>query len=555
MRKEENFNKPWFTSGLKKSSIVKNKLYKKFILSPTPLNLKEYKIYKNKYVHILRKAKKTYFSKKFEESKNNIKSTWITINQLLNKKKKPPLGPSLMLLNGNKLSNDPYEISCGFNNFFADVGASISQKIENISGSHLEYLKNLNRCIYHFEPPTLNEIRDVIRNLKTNSAGHDEISGFLMKEVLNNILEPLTHILSLSMATGVVPKDLKKAKIIPLFKDGDQCNFTNYRPISILPWFSKILEKLIYSRILSHLQDNEILFEHQYGFRKHHSTYMALLQLVDKIQTALNDRKYSLSIFLDLSKAFDTVNHEILFKKLQYYGFQGDTLKWLISYMKERVQYVVINGCASSTLGVSCGVPQGSVLGPLLFLIYMNDFPLACNSSSPILFADDTNMTLSHIDLHTLINNANEEMARVAKWFKLNKLSLNIKKSSFIVLTGRGRSYKKNYARVSIEGNEISQVCHVTFLGIIIDEKLNWKQHIDFIHKKTAKSLGIISKLRHFVDKSCLLTLYYSLIYPYLIYGNIVWANTFHSSLLKIYSLQKRFTRRTTFSNLTELEK
>lgn len=168
------------------------------------------------------------------------------------------------------------------------------------------------------------------------------------------------------------------------------------------------------------------------------------------------------------------------------------------------------------------------------------------------MFADDTNMILSHTDLHTLIYNTNEEMMRISKWFQLNKLALNIKKSNFIIFAGRGRKYFKDYIKVSVDGNEIFQVSHTHFLGILVDEKLNWKNHIHFIHNKTVKSLSIISKLRNLINVPCLLTLYYSMIYLYLIYVNIVWANTYPSSLHQLYLMQKQFVRLATFSNSME---
>ena len=271
---------------------------------------------------------------------------------------------------------------------------------------------------------------------------------------------------------GSVPKDLKIAKVIPFHKSGDTRCFNNYRPISILPCFSKILEKLVYKRILAHLNKHSILYEHQYGFRTNHSTDMALLHLVEKIYTAINNNEYALGIFLDLSKAFDTVEHSILLSKLHHYGFQGLAYNWLTSYVSNREQFVLANGCASSRIQLSYGVPQGSILGPLLFLIYINDLASVSSTALPILFADDTNLILTHKHFDSLIREANYGLTKISEWFQINKLSLNIKKSNFIIFTGKNKMYPKSSAKLSIDGNVIIQVSSTKFLGVLIDEAL-----------------------------------------------------------------------------------
>lgn len=198
---------------------------------------------------------------------------------------------------------------------------------------------------------------------------------------------------------------------------------------------SKVLEKLVYARILKHLNDGNILYDHQYGFRQNHSTYMALLQLIDRISNALDNNKYSVGIFLDLSKAFDTVDHKILISKLQRYGFTDVAIKWLNDYVYNREQFVSINGCESNRAKLVCGVPQGSVLGPLLFLIYINDLAWISPTVFPILFADDTNIVMSHNDFGSLIREANDGLSCVSEWFQMNKLSLNVKKLNFVIKT------------------------------------------------------------------------------------------------------------------------
>ena len=215
--------------------------------------------------------------------------------------------------------------------------------------------------------------------------------------------------------------------------------------------------------ILFHLDSNLILYKHQYGFRKSHSTSMALLHLIDKVSSALENNEFTCSIFVDFSKAFDTVNHYILLKKMQKYGFHDVTFEWLKNYISNRQQFVCINGCYSNKARLLCGVPQGSILGPLLFLIYINDLSNVSNILFPIMFADDTTLVYSHSNLNFLIKNVNIGLTAYATWFRLNKLSLNTKKSNYIIFSGK-KSYSKDLSKVKIETVEISQVSTTRFL-------------------------------------------------------------------------------------------
>lgn len=327
INKRHGFNKPWFTTGFLKSSRKKNRLYKRFISNPTPQNCNIYKKYKNKFTYLLRMAKKKYYSDKFKESTNNVKNTWNIISELLNKKKAPAKYPSLFT-DGKSTFSNLSDIANEFNNFFVNVGSTFAKKISPSNNCPTDNITGVFSALQKFEPPTVNEVIDIIVNLNNSAAGHDEIKAKVLKEVVPFISKPLTHVLAVSLKTGVVPSEFKVARVLPLFKEGEPSVFNNYRPISILPCFSKILEKLVYTRVITHLNDNDILYKHQYGFRKKHSTYMALLHLIDKISTALDKNMFAIGIFLDLSKAFDTVDHDILLSRLYRYGFQDVVFKW-----------------------------------------------------------------------------------------------------------------------------------------------------------------------------------------------------------------------------------
>ena len=236
------------------------------------------------------------------------------------------------------------------------------------------------------------------------------------------------------MSTGIFPDKLKTAKVIPIYKKANSEIFSNYRPVSLLPCFSKILERLVFNRCVDFINTHEILNDKQFGFRSKHSTYMAIAQLVDKINSAVEKNETTIGIFLDLSKAFDTIDHKILLHKLEHYGFRGVVLEWFESYLSNRTQHVFYDNCNSDLKNIVCGVPQGSILGPLLFILYVNDITYTSNVLDFILFADDTTILYSHKDINSKINLINEELNEVSNWFKANKLSVNASKTNYMIL-------------------------------------------------------------------------------------------------------------------------
>ena len=287
------------------------------------------------------------------------------------------------------------------------------------------------------EPVTQTDTINSCRKLKSKTTtGHDEISTKLLKETIPIITDPITHIINMSLSAGIVPDDMRVAKVIPIFKSSDPKLLKNYRPISLLTAFSKLLEKIMYDKVISYLNANKLLYEHQYGFRSGHSTIHPIIHLLNHCSEATNkpNPDYTLAIFCDLSKAFDVIDHRILLHKLSAYGIRGLVNKWFASYLTDRCQYVHFETKSSSRQVISCGVPQGSILGTLLYLIFVNDIHKSCDSNI-LSFADDTTLYLSHSDIASLYSNANRHINNLYDWFCANKLSLNAQKKTNILLS------------------------------------------------------------------------------------------------------------------------
>ena len=297
----------------------------------------------------------------------------------------------------------------------------------------------------------------------------------------------------------------------------------------------------MYSRLMEYLETYKILINNQFGFRKCHSSYMALMLIMDDLITSLEKGNIVIGVLLNFSEAFNTVNHDILLNKLEHYGIRGNALCWFQSYLTDRKQYVTYIGATSTTKTIKCGVPQGSILGPLLFLIYINDLYHVCNRCIPIFFADDTNSFINGTDIDHMQSLLNTELDHFSQWPIVNKLSLNVKKTHYMVFTKK--MVARNVITIKINGQAISEVNKTKFLGVIIDNKINWEDHIKYIAGKVSRGVGMMIKARQYLRKEALLTLYYAFIYPYFTYCNLIWGSTYVSNLSKLIRLQNAVLR------------
>lgn len=531
--------KPWLTAGIKFSIKQKNKLYRISKNSPSNESVLRYKNYKRQLRSLIKKAETDYYEQIFHENKSNLKYIWRTIKDVINRKRND-YHKSKFHINGS-VATDPMIIANAFNNFFINVGPSLANTLPHTDVNPLSYLPNTNKHSIFIEPTTTDEVKNIIILLKSSSPGHDEIHAKIIKATFNYFIDILVYLINLSFQQGVFPNELKHAKVIPIFKSGDHMFINNYRPISVLPTLSKIFEKIMYLRMLKFIEKHMLLYKYQFGFREKHSPALALIVLMDKISQALNNNESIIGIFLDFKKAFDTINHCILLNKLQHYGIRGPALKWFQSYLINRTQYVIFNDTNSKVEKIQCGVPQGSVLGPLLFLLYINDLANVSNIFFPILFADDTNVFIQGKNVKDIISNANLELDKIYIWLNANKLSLNIEKTKYMLFTNSRKNFVHNY--IKLNNIALEKVTYTKFLGIIIDNKCLWSNHIDYIRNKIAKGLGILYKVSKIFSESILVTLYNSFIYPYLDYCIEIWGMAAQLHLESLLKMQKKAVR------------
>ena len=399
------------------------------------------------------------------------------------------------------------------------------------------------------QPASVSELDNAIMSLNNyKSLGYDNIRAHFLRSAANYFVFPLSILVNFSFELGCFPNCLKTAKVIPLYKSGDKTLATNYRPISLLTCFSKILEKLIFTRLTNFFDQNSVISTTQYGFRKSHSTSHAVLDVVTTSYDNINDNKYTGLVLLDLKKAFDTVTHQILSNKLKHYGIRGKAYDLLSSYLEGRKQFVSNTNTVSTTQPVDYGVPQRSTLGPLLFLVYINDI-VNSTSSTPRLFADDTCLIVNSDSLSNLKSTIKLEIIRILKWVNANKLTVNPSKYNIIIVPPK---INQSVDDSIIDTTPVAIVSEAKYLGIIIDNTLTFNPHIAHLEVRLSRSVGILSKLKYFLPSPLLSKLYYAFFHSYLLYGLIIWFNTYKTYTNKITALQTKAVKLISNSKRTD---
>ena len=477
-----------------------------------------------------------------------MQKIWKGIKEIINIKSKNFDHPTCLQV-GDQNITDPIAISNTFNDYFTSIADKILEKRKyNGTKSYRDYLSNRLLENFTFQDCDEEEITSIISSLDINkSSGPNSIPTHILHLLKDHICTPLKHIFNLSFLSGQHPDILKISKTIPIFKKGSRLSVSNYRPISLLSNLNKILEKIVHSRVYQFLEDFQCIYSRQFGFRKNHSTNHALIDITETIRLALDNKKYACGVFVDLQKAFDTVNHDILISKLDHYGVRGTANNWFSSYLKNRSQFVSILGYDSNTKPIIHGVPQGSVLGPLLFLIYINDLHMAITNSKVFHFADDTNLLNISDSPKKLQKSVNADLKILYNWLLANKISLNCDKTEIIFFHKQGE--KPPNLKIKMNGHVIIPSKYIKYLGIYLDETLNGRFHCQDLTKKLKRANGMLCKARHYINLEDLITLYYAIFSSHLIYGCQIWGQHINTFNKKVFKLQNRALRIISFSN------
>lgn len=540
-------NKPiknkWLSKGLKISCIKKRTLYYEY-----QHNAVSKSYHKKKYHNYTKILKKCISQSQrinnnifFNNSKNKCKATWSIIKNNLNKPSSSTFINEL-IFNGKKITNSN-DICTQFNNYFIELTQQVQK--DNYDTNNIDIDNNINTLF--LTPLNPIDVIKIINSLNnTNATGYDEVTTKIIKLSAKIIATPLSYLINLSFEEGVFPYRLKQSIIKPLFKKGNCTDVGNYRPITLIPIFSKIFEKAMHDKINSFVTKFNLIVENQFGFRKNSSTTLACFYLVKQITEALNSKQSTLSIFLDISKAFDFVPHERLLCKLERYGIRGKAHDWLKSYLSNRQQRTVISRIENNTkmtysseLKVNnFGVPQGSVLGPPLFILFINDLKkcLKCGCTQ---FADDTTLTIKCSNKNDIEIDANNELINVMKWLSDNNLQVNIEKTKIIQF--QTCSWSRIPTAIKYNKAIIQPVPSTLFLGIVIDDKLNWKEHVERVCGKLDRFVYAIRKLRLVSSKQTVLSAYHGYVSSVLRYGLVIWGNSV--DIERAFLVQKKTIR------------
>lgn len=528
---------PWMTLDVWKMMKIKENLLKSSRRSPSDENLKELLKHASKRLQQMKDRSKSDYYRRLLSHSSNQKS-WQLMNELLGRKVKQRSAVSLKIR--DKEISDGVQVSKTFNDFFCSIGENLANGID--SDKDIWKFNTMPRQLssVFLRPATIEEVILLIKNLKTNkSAGPDNIPATTIKNHHLAFANILTNVFNEIIETGEFPECLKKARVVPIFKSGDPTCVNNYRPISVLPVMSKILEQMIASRISEFLFSNSLIYERQYGFRVGCSTLTATCELMDEIAETIDNRKHSGALFLDLKKAFDTISHELLLQKLERYGIRGNAWVLLKSYLTNRQQFVSVNDGKSDLKNISFGVPQGSNLGPLLFLVFINDLSRLKLHGRIQLFADDTVVVYSSSDARLIVQYIQQDLQLLQEFFRSNLLSLNLQKTTYMVFHSSRRPVPE-LPIIQVDDVEICKVDHFKYLGLTVDSILSWENHIENLKNKLSVLCGVFRKISPFVPLNWMMNLYHSLVHSRLQYLVCLWGTASMSRVRELQVLQNR---------------
>lgn len=539
----------WISKGLKRSCKTKRMLRYNYYKNKSITDKNKYIKYSGILKKCIRKSKQNSYSKFITSSKNKCKASWTLVKEELLKNE---INEKFIykINNNNKILTNPQDIAAAFNDHFIQ-----STKIPpNNQSQHTDPTKYRLPNSMFLSPMMEIEVKKEVLSLKnTNSEGYDEINTKVVKSCFPEISKILTHLINMTFSTGIFPTVLKQSVVKPLFKKDSKVDINNYRPITLIPIFSKILEKCMLKRIIEFCNKYDIIKKEQYGFQKDKSTTLAIFSLIDIILHNINNNNWTTGLFFDLSKAFDFVSHDILLKKLDAIGIRGLPLQWISTYLSHRRQCVVVTNIntkneeetySSNFKENNCGVPQGSVLGPILFLFYINDIVSVTNHKC-ILFADDISIIVTSNKKNKSINDhehdINQTINNVIKYLDINNMKPNLNKTYYIQFNDNNRVKLNIDMNIKYLDEKIKKVKDTKFLGVLIDQDLNWKSHLNNLSSRLNKFVYALSHIKKHTNLKTAVVTYHAYVESILRYGLILWGNS--TDVNRAFITQKKCIR------------
>lgn len=538
-------NNTWMNSEITKMMKERDKIYKRKIKNPNDENLQyEFNKIKNSINNKIKASKKLFYRNQWERAGNNYKKQWKFINKFFKMDtRESPIHPIKI---GQNEINNTMEIANNMNQYFTHVGINIIREIDHeIHRRGINHIFDEVRCenVMFVNPTEVAEMREIISDLKQHSApGHDEITVRDLNILKEDLVEILVSLVNDVITTGIFPEALKIIRITPIFKSGKREALNNYRPISVVSVFSKIIEKILKKRMLSYINKYSLIDEFQYGFLKDSSTLGAAVDFINHISKSLDEKQVVIAVFIDLRKAFDVVSPIILLNKLEKMGFRGVVHNLIESYLLERKQYVKLeNNVRSDPLQTITGVPQGSVLGPLIYSLYTLNLKCANLHATYFSFADDTVLVYTGTDQETLQTQINLDISRYQNWLYSNKLKINIEKTKYMVFKQKNKIVDN--LDISLNGISIERVSWTKYLGLVVDDKLDWNNHISEMYDKTIPFIAAIFKCRDYLTKKSKMNIYNSFFLSRLRYMLPVWGTCGRTNFNKVQILQNKILK------------
>ena len=441
----------------------------------------------------------------------------------------------------NKRVIEDNELPDYINTFFTGIGPKLASDFNERWVADLPAYVGERLGTLYIELQDIEKVVSDINVCKASSIPF--VSARVLKDAFMVITSQLSYMYNLSFSSGIFPNEWKIANVIPLRKGGDPTDVNNLRPVSLLPLPGKMAERLMHSHISNFIEAHGLLSDKQGGFRKGRSTIATVASLTDEILLGINNREYTLASFIDLKKAFDTINHKILLKKLPYFGLNINLLQWIENYLSNRKQKCTVNGQTSSELPITCGVPQGSILGPLLFLIYVNDVSTNLLHTNVLLYADDTVIFAKHTDEQTAHLWVSQDLALLQNWCNRNQLTVNLSKTKLMLFGSK--NMLKNGAKldISMSGTKLQYVKHFNYLGMRLEDTLTFELHAAETIRMVAHKLFLLARIRKYITIGQSIAIYRSKIVPYFDYGDIFLIKTSHKTIDKLQKLQNRALR------------